>query len=48
MENEEDSVAIKGNLIIDAKEDITGDLIKGSIELSGDLQQIGDCRLQWN
>lgn len=42
MENEEDSVAIKGNLIIDAKEDITGDLTKGSIELSGDLQQTGD------
>ena len=41
MENEEDEVVIKGNLIIDAKEDISGDLTKGSIELLGDLQQRG-------
>lgn len=41
MENEEDEVVINGNLIIDAKEDVSGDLTKGSIELMGDLQQTG-------
>lgn len=41
MEHEEDEVLIEGDLIVDAKEDISGDMAKGSIKLSGDLHQAG-------
>ncbi len=41
MEYEEDEVLIEGDLIVDAKEDISGDMAKGSIKLSGDLHQAG-------